>query len=60
MEKDVWRFRLLFCIGDEVADELVEKLSDRVSSLKIGPGTDTSNEMGPLVSQAHYEKYAAM
>jgi malonate-semialdehyde dehydrogenase (acetylating) / methylmalonate-semialdehyde dehydrogenase len=44
------------CIGDEVADELVEKLSERVSGLKIGPGTDTSNEMGPLISLAHYEK----
>ena len=44
------------CIGDDVADELVEKLSERVSSLRVGPGTDTSNEMGPLVSQAHYDK----
>jgi malonate-semialdehyde dehydrogenase (acetylating)/methylmalonate-semialdehyde dehydrogenase len=44
------------CIGDEVADELVDKLSKRVANLKIGPGTDKSNEMGPLVSKAHYEK----
>jgi len=44
------------CVGDDVADELVSKLSERVSKLKIGPGTDTNNEMGPLVSQAHYEK----
>ena len=44
------------CVGDEVADELVNKLSERVSNLKIGPGTDTSNEMGPLVTKQHYEK----
>jgi len=44
------------CVGDEVADELVDKLSARVANLKIGPGTDNSNEMGPLVSKAHYEK----
>jgi malonate-semialdehyde dehydrogenase (acetylating) / methylmalonate-semialdehyde dehydrogenase len=44
------------CIGDEVADEIVSKLSDRVKNLKIGPGTDTSNEMGPLVSKPHYDK----
>ncbi len=43
------------CVGDEVADELVSKLSERVSNLKIGPGTDTSNEMGPLVTKVHYE-----
>ncbi len=43
------------CVGDEVADELVAKLSERVSNLKIGPGTDTSNEMGPLITKAHYE-----
>ena len=44
------------CVGDSVADDLVSRLSEKVSSLKIGPGTDTSNEMGPLVSKSHYEK----
>ena len=44
------------CVGDDVADKLVGKLSERVSKLKIGPGTDTNNEMGPLVSEAHYGK----
>lgn len=44
------------CIGDQVADELVTKLSEKVSRLKIGPGTDTSNEMGPLISRPHLEK----
>jgi len=43
------------CVGDEVADELVSILSERVSNLKIGPGTDTSNEMGPLVTKTHFE-----
>ncbi len=44
------------CVGDEVADEIVGKLTDRINALKIGPGTDTNNEMGPLGSQVHYEK----
>ena len=44
------------CVGDEVADKLVSKLAKKVSNLKIGPGTDTSNEMGPLITQSHYEK----
>ncbi|MFT5131926.1 MAG: malonate-semialdehyde dehydrogenase (acetylating)/methylmalonate-semialdehyde dehydrogenase [Gammaproteobacteria bacterium] len=47
------------CIGDEVADELVGKLSKRISNLKIGPGSDNNNDMGPLVSKQHHEKVRA-
>ena len=47
---------VVVCVGDSVADELVFRLSEKVSNLKIGPGTDTSNEMGPLVSKEHFEK----
>ena len=44
------------CVGDAVADEMVNKLALRVSDLKIGPGIDNQNEMGPLISKPHYEK----
>ena len=44
------------CVGDAVADEVVNKLALRVSDLKIGPGIDNQNEMGPLISKPHYEK----
>lgn len=44
------------CVGDEVADRLVAKLAEKIGVLKIGPGTDDSNEMGPLVSGPHLEK----
>ena len=44
------------CVGDTVADEMVKKLAARVSRLKIGPGIDSQNEMGPLISKPHYEK----
>lgn len=44
------------CVGDEVADEIVSQLSSKVAQLRIGPGIDTTNEMGPLISQVHYEK----
>ena len=44
------------CVGDQLADEVVSKLAKRVSSLKIGPGIDSSNEMGPLITAQHYEK----
>ena len=40
------------CVGDAVADELVAKLKPQVQGLKIGNGTDVSNEMGPLITSA--------
>ncbi len=42
-------------VGD-VADEVVEKLAAQVRALKIGPGTDDGNDMGPLVTATHREK----
>ena len=44
------------CVGDAVADEVVNKLALSVSGLKIGPGIDSQNQMGPLISKPHYEK----
>lgn len=44
------------CIGDDVAEELVTKLAERIRNLKIGPGTDAGNDMGPLVTQALFDK----
>tara|TARA_Y100001968_G_C19374309_1_gene726769 strand:+ start:58 stop:1554 length:1497 start_codon:yes stop_codon:yes gene_type:complete len=40
-------------------DELIDKLSPRVRSLKIGPGNDPESEMGPLVTDAHRSKVEA-
>ena len=39
-----------------IGDSLVEKLSKKVQSLKIGPGLDKNSEMGPLVTKEHLEK----
>jgi malonate-semialdehyde dehydrogenase (acetylating)/methylmalonate-semialdehyde dehydrogenase len=44
------------CVGDETADEVVGKLQERLRDMKIGNGTDTSNDMGPLVTKAHHDK----
>ena len=44
------------CVGDEVADEVVEKLASRVAALKIGPGIDSNNDMGPLITGQHCER----
>lgn len=44
------------CVGDEVADKLIEILKPRVEALRIGNSTDTNLEMGPLVTKEHREK----
>lgn len=43
-------------VGEDIANELVEKLKGRLATLKVGPGTDNTNDMGPLVTQQHYDK----
>ena len=44
------------CVGDETANTVVSKLIEQIASLKVGAGTDNANNMGPLVTQAHFEK----
>ena len=43
-------------VGDQTADELIERLSPRVQALKVGPGIDPDSEMGPLVTKQHFDK----
>ncbi|MDJ0941605.1 MAG: CoA-acylating methylmalonate-semialdehyde dehydrogenase [Woeseiaceae bacterium] len=44
------------CVGKETSDAVVGKLAAALDGLKVGDGTDTSNDMGPLVTREHYEK----
>ena len=44
------------CVGDETADTVVSKLKSELQDLKVGCGTDTSNNMGPLVTKVHHDK----
>lgn len=50
---------LVVAIGDDTADKVVEALKVEIAKMKIGPGTDNSNDMGPLVTKQHYEKVKA-
>jgi malonate-semialdehyde dehydrogenase (acetylating)/methylmalonate-semialdehyde dehydrogenase len=43
-------------IGDRTADALMERLEPKVRALKIGPGTDSEAEMGPLVTSQHLDR----
>ena len=49
---------VVVAVGD-VADTLVQKIDDRLPSLKIGPGSDPDAEMGPLVTKEHRDKVAS-
>src|SRR5210317_2205068 len=47
---------VVVCVGDDTADAGVAKFRDQVASLKVGPGSDVSNNMGPLVTREHHAK----
>jgi malonate-semialdehyde dehydrogenase (acetylating)/methylmalonate-semialdehyde dehydrogenase len=42
-------------VGDS-AEPLLEKLLPKIDALKIGPGTDNNNDMGPLITSEHRDK----
>jgi malonate-semialdehyde dehydrogenase (acetylating)/methylmalonate-semialdehyde dehydrogenase len=42
-----------------VADPLVDAISKRLPKITIGPGSDPSAEMGPLVTRQHRDKVAS-
>ena len=42
-----------------VADPLVDAIAKRLPKINVGPGTDPSAEMGPLVTKQHRDKVAS-
>ncbi|PHM26157.1 CoA-acylating methylmalonate-semialdehyde dehydrogenase [Xenorhabdus budapestensis] len=50
---------VVVCVGDQVADTLIEKLIPQVEALKIGAGAAGGLDMGPLITKAHLEKVSA-
>jgi malonate-semialdehyde dehydrogenase (acetylating) / methylmalonate-semialdehyde dehydrogenase len=44
------------CVGDRVADQLIETLAPRVRNLKVGSGSEPGVEMGPLVTREHLQR----
>ena len=43
-------------VGDEVGDAFVEKIKQQITAMKVGPGVDAGNDMGPLVTKPHFDK----
>ncbi|MEM8618884.1 MAG: CoA-acylating methylmalonate-semialdehyde dehydrogenase [Actinomycetota bacterium] len=42
--------------ADAIADELVGKIAERIPSIKVGPGDEPDNEMGPLITAEHRDR----
>ncbi len=49
---------VVVAVGD-VADPLVGAIKERLPRIKVGPGSDPSAEMGPLVTREHRDKVAS-
>ena len=50
---------LIVAVGNETADRMIEGLKTEVAKMKVGPGHDNANDMGPLVTKPHFEKVKA-
>lgn len=48
------------CVGDEVADRVIDGLASKVSEIRVGPGLEEGQEMGPLITKAHYDKVTGL
>jgi malonate-semialdehyde dehydrogenase (acetylating)/methylmalonate-semialdehyde dehydrogenase len=42
-----------------VADPLIDAIRERVARIKVGPGSEPTNEMGPLITREHRDRVAA-
>jgi malonate-semialdehyde dehydrogenase (acetylating)/methylmalonate-semialdehyde dehydrogenase len=43
----------------KVADPLVAAIRERIAKIKIGPGLEEGNEMGPLITREHRDRVAS-
>jgi succinate-semialdehyde dehydrogenase/glutarate-semialdehyde dehydrogenase len=48
-----------FLVQEAVAAEFAEKLAARMSALRVGPGTDESTELGPMINAKQRDGMAA-
>ncbi|QSI79016.1 CoA-acylating methylmalonate-semialdehyde dehydrogenase [Niveibacterium microcysteis] len=47
---------VVVAVGDAMGDDVVARLTAELAKMKVGPGTDNSNDMGPLVTREHFNK----
>lgn len=48
------------CVGDELADKVINDLKSKVAELRIGPGTVEGQEMGPLITKQALDRISAL
>ena len=48
---------VVLAVGN-VADPLIAAIRERVARIKVGPGSEPANEMGPLISREHRDRVA--
>ncbi len=44
------------CVGDDAADALIEKMTAAMQDLKVGAYSDSNNDFGPVITEAHKNK----
>jgi malonate-semialdehyde dehydrogenase (acetylating)/methylmalonate-semialdehyde dehydrogenase len=49
---------VVVAVGD-VADPFIEAVKERMPKIKVGPGLEEGNEMGPLITKEHRDKVAS-
>ena len=49
---------VVLAVGN-IADPLIDAIRVRVARIKVGPGSDASNEIGPLISREHRDRVAS-
>jgi malonate-semialdehyde dehydrogenase (acetylating) / methylmalonate-semialdehyde dehydrogenase len=49
---------VVVAVGD-VADPLIDAIKQRLPNVKVGPGLEPGNEMGPLITREHRDKVAS-
>ncbi len=42
--------------SDAIADDLVAKIAERIPAVKVGPGLELDNQMGPLITAEHRDR----
>jgi malonate-semialdehyde dehydrogenase (acetylating)/methylmalonate-semialdehyde dehydrogenase len=48
---------VVLAVGN-VADPLIDAIRERVARIKVGPGSESASEMGPLISREHRDRVA--
>ncbi|MBB6015320.1 CoA-acylating methylmalonate-semialdehyde dehydrogenase [Deinococcus radiopugnans] len=48
---------VVVAVGD-AGDKLIDAIGERLPALKIGPGNEPGNEMGPLITREHRDRVA--